>query len=219
MADNKKKSEPLAGAALSSDDEDLLQYLPEGMDLKDLHKTGGLTPTYSPKHALDGAFPRVAGYIDRIMVLPTMAQGKDDEFTPVMILLRELVKPTKATVGRDDDRQVVDVEAGKDILIPLTGNLKNNKELINALADQSKVYFCVAKVVGQQKVNNQPSKMWVWDLRICDKSQAKPREGIYALPAANAQQLGVTATGASFDLQTGEVVKSAPAGAQPAAAS
>ena len=187
-------------------DIDFSKFLPEGMDVGDLYKTGGLTPIMNPELAFEkGAV--VAGYIDRIQVLPLQRAGTADEWQPLMILVRELTAPV-ACMAKDpkgDDTEVI-VEKGKECLVPVTGNLKTNRELLTALMDRTQAHFAIFRVVGTMDVGR-ASPMWSFDIRLHPKT--KQRVGAYALPSQDdpSRLFSKTKDGTGFvDNATGEVV-------------
>jgi hypothetical protein len=167
-------------------------YLPKGHDADKLKKTGGLTPMYKPDAAVQHGFPPAAGWINRIEVLPTQAVGTKDEFTPICIYLCDLEKPTKGVTGKEPNSKIVDREAGDDLMVPVTGNLTNNKQLIQALTDLKHRYFAIFHCTGEKvKLAGRPSPMNVVDVYISGTVELREKSPAYFLPveyvAANAR--------------------------------
>ncbi len=194
-------------------DFDISQYLPEGWSEKDLVKTGGLPPIYNLDLAFAKKWPAVAGWIHKFEILPI----KDDPKPRITIAVSEIVKPTHGTRGPRRSQEFVDVAAGETINVPMTGNLKVNRELLMAIQDVENIYFGVFFVADQKYVNDKGNAMWVFDCRIAfDKK--KPRSGRYMLTPAYVHaiargdlallakgELPQTRDGSSFDPVTGEV--------------
>jgi hypothetical protein len=211
-----KKTDAIVNA--SDKNFDFSAFMPEGWKADDLRAIGGLTPIYAPEAALEEKFPPVAGWLDRIELLPEVTQGKDKAtgqvrtYVPIMIRV-QTTAPTKGIMGKGDALQIVDVAAGDDILVPVTGNLRANKVLLGAVPGArprrelppavapDKVYFAILRVTGQQTVEN--GDMWVWDTRLHPKTIE--RSGRYALPEGPLGELPQTASGHHYDPKTGEI--------------
>jgi hypothetical protein len=195
-------------------------YLPAGIKSDDGRNIGGFTPIYSPEDAwADGdkasQFPIVAGWLCYFEILPEKKRGKET-FIPKMI--KVIVEAaTKGMSGTGDAKLAVDVPKGKAVMIPLTGNLLYNQELLDAVADEKNVHFATFRLIGQVDTG-MPSPMWHWEVRLYDKA-TKIRSSDYALPAAGSRidrvlsegkvppgaQIGRTADGQTYDRATGEV--------------
>jgi len=190
------KNDKTKATAADTNDFDFAAFMPEGYDAGDLRVIGGLTPIYSPEDAFEGGFPPVVGLMDRIEILPEVKVGKE-MFIPRCIRVQCLTA-TKATTGKKGERKSVDIAAGEDVLIPITGNLSNNKTLLAACVDAKHVYLVVARVRGQVDVG-QISPMWDWDVRLHPKSQE--RKGRFLLPqnASRIEVLGTTSSGDIYD--------------------
>lgn len=146
---------------------DLAKFLPEGFNLEDFESVGGLRPICPPE--LNAETP-VIGHVVALLDMP----DRDDGSKWQALLIR-LASTAQAKAGDE----IVTVEAGKDILIPVGGNLKNNGDLLNAAVDQHKVTMGIFVVTGQIDVGK-PSKMWSYDVKLALKKQIK-REGSFAL--------------------------------------
>jgi hypothetical protein len=91
-------------------------------------------------------------------------------------LLINLVSTAQAQTS---DGEIVMVEAGKDVIIPVGGSLKSNSDLLAAAVDPRKVTIGMFHVTGQRDVGKQ-SPMWDYDVRLALKKQ-QAREGAFAL--------------------------------------
>lgn len=196
--------------AASEKDFDWSKYVADGYAVDELRIIGGLTPIYVPEEALSQGFPPVFGKMDRIEFLPTQRQGQKDEWTPRMIRVVALM-PTKAMGGTGDDRHLVDIAVGDDVLIPVTGNLSNNKTLLIAAAHEDLVFVAGFRVKGQKEIGR-PSEMWDWDVRLHPKTER--RAGRFMLPqgekVTRTELPATTASGTAYDPRTGEVKDQAP---------
>lgn len=185
---NEKNNKP------ATNELDLAAFLSgvEGFSADDFKITGGLTPIYGAKEAFENKLAPVIGWIDRLLVLPEVQQGKNPDgsprvFEPHMILVREIQKATMGLQGSKDAKKLVDVAAGSDILVPITGNVETNRELIQALMDRKNKYMGVFACVGQQRVNNQVTPMWVWKILVAT-DKPSPRQGAYAILPTSAER-------------------------------
>jgi hypothetical protein len=186
-----------------------------GQDGADFVKTGELTPMYTPEGAFENKWPAVGGKLDRVIFLPKIMQT-DGIFEPVNLLIDDLVAATKGMKGAKQLRTECDVAKGGRILIPVTGQLRVNRELIVAALDPDYVYRCAFRVTGREKVNNQPSKMFTWDVYVDFKNRT-PRKGTpYALPQhaiydQQERQFVQVAPGGNngvpYDPETGEIIE------------
>jgi hypothetical protein len=169
----------IPNSAGASDDFDYSKYMPEGHDAKDLRKIGGLTPIYNGNFALDQKWPPCCGWLDRIERIE-IADPNDPN--PIRDFMRvELTHPTKGVRGpRGANQEIVDLKAGEDILLPMSGNFKNVAVLRAALANPKEVFFGIFRAVGHMNTGK-PSDMVQFDQRISQKT--KPRDGRFALPA------------------------------------
>lgn len=151
-----------------SNDLDLSKYVPDGFDLSDFDVVGGLRPVCPPEVNQDNP---VTGWIVALLDMPKR-KSDGSEWRAILV---QLTRPAKAKAGDD----VVDVEAGKEILIPLSGSLKNNADLLNAAVDARKVTMGMFVVTGTMDIGK-PSDMWVYEVRLALKKQIA-REGAFAL--------------------------------------
>ncbi len=167
MAKNDKKQaavEPTSGA-----DIDLSKFLPEGFSLDDFQSVGGLRPICPPE--VNAETP-IVGWIVALLDMP----ARKADGTSWQGLLINLMTTAQAQTS---DGEIVTVEAGKDVIIPVGGNLKVNQDLLAAAVDPRKVTAGIFTVTGQLDVGK-PSKMWVYEVRLALKKQ-KAREGAFAL--------------------------------------
>lgn len=146
---------------------DLSKFLPEGFSLDDFEVVGGLRPICPPE--LNAESP-VVGWV--VACLPMPAREDGSQWSALLI---NLVSTAQAKAGDE----IVTVEAGRDILIPVGGNLKNNGDLMAAAADPQRVVMGVFQVTGQQDVGK-PSKMWVYEVKLALKKSIA-RTGAFAL--------------------------------------
>jgi len=200
-----KKNETQAAGTVG--DFDYSAFVPAGGNAKDLRTIGGFTPIYAPEEALDDSFPPAGGYLRCFEILPAVKVGKE-MYIPKMISMI-VTNDTKGVRGPKDAREVIDVPKTKRLLIPLTGNLLNNQELIDAVADPKNVHWAIFRVTGTQDTG-QPTPMFVWDVKLLDTLTIK-REGEYALPVGGTGVervlgTGETSTGEVYDTKTGELV-------------
>lgn len=186
----------------ASQDFDYSQYLPEGFDAKDLRKVGGLTPVYNAELAVKNKWAPCVGKIVTIDILDMGEEHKEHKQRFREFLLVEVTTPTKGTTGnKRDGHEEVDVEAGSDIYVPISGNLKNIKVLQAAVQDPRNVYLGIFRATGEKKNTGKPTDMNVIDVRVHTKTF--PREGRFLLresPApASLSGGGVTSSGATYD--------------------
>ncbi len=166
---------------------DLSAFLPEGFSADDFKSVGGLRPICQPD--LMQQFP-VGGYIIGLLDMPKRKDGSDWQ-----ALLIELTGATKAKAGVE----IVNIEKGKEVLVPLNGNLRNNPELLNAAVDPVNVYIGFLHCKGEVDVGK-PSAMWDFEVKIHSKTikrtgkfllnQRAPR--VEVLPAAPIERGAIT---------------------------
>jgi hypothetical protein len=153
----------------------LAQFLPEGFKLEDFDVVGGLRPIITPE--LNQGTP-IAGYIVALLDMPPREDGSKWK-----AILVNLLSPAKAKAGDE----VISIEPGKDVLVPVGGNLGNNADLLNAASSVKQVFLGIFHVTGTLPTGK-PSEMWVYEVRIA-KGKAIPRTGQFALynrePAAS----------------------------------
>lgn len=198
-------------------------YLPAGVTKDDGRTIGGFTPIYAPDTAWEEKFPPAGGYLCHFQILPAVKKGKDIYIPKMIKLIVKNAKglPTKGVRGKGDGKEVVDVPVDNALLIPLTGNLLNNEELLDAVADPNNVHYALFYIRGQVDTG-QITPMWDWHVQLFDKLTIK-REGEYALPidgsridrvltegktpgnAEGRTVTGQTVTGQAYNTQTGEV--------------
>lgn len=166
--DTKKKvgeiTEKLPGA-----DIDLSKFLPEGFSLDDFQSVGGLRPICPPE--VNAETP-IVGWIVALLDMP----ARKADGSAWQGLLVNLLTTAQAQTG---DGEIVTVEAGKDVIIPVGGNLKVNQDLLAAAVDPRKVTCGIFSVTGKMNTGKQ-SDMWVYDVRLALKKQ-QAREGAFAL--------------------------------------
>lgn len=189
---------PESGAAF-----DWAAFLPKDYKAEDLKQIGSLTPIYIPEMALEQGWNPVFGDIADIEYLPTQRAGKEDAWTPKMLRV-VLRAATKAMSGTKDDRQVVDLEPGQDILVPVTGALEANKELLIRAVDPKHVTTAGFRVKGTKDVGR-ASPMHDWEVMVHPVLSARTGRFLLTQPPPPAEIVGHTRTGEGFT-KDGEVV-------------
>lgn len=196
----KTQAAPPQNASTNTTDFDWSKALPEGFDVKGFEKTGGLAPIYSPKEAHENGFEPLIGYAVRTQLLPPIQQGKET-FIPEMIMVRA-IRPTKAVTGkRRDGQEIVDVNVGDYVMVPITGNIGTNERLLAACDDPNEVSLVGFRVTGTRQVNDMPSPMWVWEMMVHQKKTLRKGTEFELLLNSNERprMLGTTSNGSKFD--------------------
>lgn len=151
---------------------DLKAFLPAGFEAADFDVVGGLRPIVSPDILFEGQQPLV-GFIVALLDMPP----REDK-SEWRALLVETTGNVSAKVGED----TVVIPAGKEILLPLSGSLKNNPDLLNAACDGSRVFLGIFSVKGQVDTGKQ-TPMWDFEVQLHKKTIA--RTGKYSLHQHN----------------------------------
>ena len=225
MATEKKKQDV---AGVSRDENESLKFWAEVLEGTEfagqadkLELKGKLAPIFN----LEMAFQRKLACFGKIVRLekipmtdPIVQKINGQEVVTddgMRYFLRmEAIKPTLGTRGDRDQQEEVPVKAREDILMPLSGNIKNVEELKAAVAHPTEVSIVGFRVIGQRKVNNKGNQMW--DIETMFHPTKLRREGRYLLGASNAitdvskQIAGHTSTGVPHTAD-GEVLSSASA--------
>lgn len=144
----------------------LAGLLPEGFEESDFAATGGLRPIVGPELLMEA--PVVGWIVSRIEMPPREDGSKWDAF------IVQLTGPCKAI----SDGDVIDMAKGDEVIIPISGALKNNREMTMAAMSPTQVFLGIFSVLGQKDVGR-PSPMWVFDCRLHKKTI--PRVGTFAL--------------------------------------
>ena len=191
MADTKKAG--AAGAANVNTGSILGNYLPEGFSEKDIVVTGELPPQYLGKQHLERAralnlsidqIPPLVGLYDRVEVLPIQERDKGQDFCPYSLLIRDVKNPVIGFRGKEEKRVEVSVDVGGKILLPVTGAVGVNREIMDMVRDLDGTYLVGARPIGEEKVNDQPSKMIKWRIEVVKlKTSRAELGGQWALPA------------------------------------
>ena len=173
MANEKNQNKP------ASNDLDLAKLL-EGTNLGgagDFRVVEGLVPAYTPEMASAEGWAPVVGELLRINMLPTLHEGQPDkEFTPLAFEVL-LAKDNKAIVGKEGaGRRIVDVKKGETLQVFISGNLQTKKDLLKAALDENMIWPVIMRVTGREKVNDMPSKMWVWETFLGGKGRPRPAQ-------------------------------------------
>jgi hypothetical protein len=148
---------------------DLAQFLPAGFSLDDFEKVGGLRPICPPE--INAETP-IVGYVFALLPMP---KRKADNSDWDGLLVKLLSTAQAKTV----EGEIVTIEAGRDVIIPVSGALKNNQDLISAAVDPFLVTPAIFEVVGQLDTGKE-SKMWMYEVQLAFKKQVK-RTGAFAL--------------------------------------
>jgi len=203
--DDKKNETPKTSTAI-----DISQYLPEGYSKDDLVIVGGLRPVIGAELQFDQK-SIVAGHIVSLLSMPPRPKlnSKNGEKEDWDAILVHLTHSTKALVGSD----LMNIEAGKEVLIAVNGNLRNNHDLLAAASDPDRVYFGIFQVTGQIDTSDgKLNPMWNYEVQIHKKAMDRkasrysrfnqPRV-VRALPSG--QTSGETSDGTAYDPKTGVV--------------
>jgi hypothetical protein len=177
--------------------------LPEGFSAEEFQLTGQLTPIYAAKDAFEERWPKLIGFMKGIEELPTVREGKDDAYTPMMIRFK-VIAATKGIQGKDDKREIVEIPIGSEVLLPISGNLRNNAKLLAAATNPNEYFLAQVVATGQVRVGK-PSPMWELNVQLHPKGQRRAGTE-YAMMVASGAPMLQTATGAVYDPSTGELV-------------
>lgn len=214
MAANKNAAPAQNGAEF-----DWLKYVPQEYQgfTSQLEITGGLIPMWLPNTSLDIAEEKdvpVVGFLDRLVYLPTIERKNGDIFEPLMAQVELAADFPYARTRNDGGYTTVKKKAGELIYIPMSGNLKNNKDVMYALQNPEGATFMMMRVKGRQKTD-QPTPMTVIEtVMIFDngRPKTKPRTGRLALPFTvnltldgNKDGIAQLPSGAVVNAKTGEV--------------
>lgn len=150
-------------------DIDLKAFLPEGFSEDDLSTIGGLRPICQPEEMMKSP---VGGWIVALLHMPP--RKDKSEWDAILV---ETTGACRALVGEE----IQTIEAGKEVLVPVNGALKNNPELLNAACDGARVFWGLFQVVGQVELGK-PSPMW--DFKVQLHKKTIPRTGKYLLNQA-----------------------------------
>lgn len=182
---------------------DMKAFLPQGMDEAELVKIGGLRPIAASEVTYNEGAP-VAGWIVAMLDMPPRlaidpAKRKQGIKEPWEAIVVELTAPTKAIVGEE----TVEIPAGKEVIIPVNANLKNNRELGLAAHDPKNMFwglFSIDQDNPQIELGEGRTAMWNYDVRLHRKP--KERTGAYALNVVKRPALnGPAPTGQVVDAQ------------------
>lgn len=204
MAKNNKQQEEIQNPPFTVD----WTKLAPGITEADIRKTGQLTAMYLPAEALTKKWPPIVVDLVGIETWATVVKnGKP--WTPRQ-LRGVLVTPAKAIGGTGDAAQEVDLKPGDDILIPITGNLSVNKEILLAAAHEKLLFRAGFAVTGMQETKN--GDMHVWEAPILGKPQQRSGRFLQiGQPTELPQMNGKTSDGTVYDKATGEVAKAVTA--------
>ena len=187
----KTNAQQAAAAPKSAKDFKLGASLPEGFSDDEFETIGSLRPICQPESMMDHP---VGG---ELIALLDMPPRKDKSQWKAFLI--HLLAPTMARAGED----LVEVSAGEKVLVPVSGSLKTNTELLGAACDPHRIWIVKIQCVGQIDVGKQ-SDMWSFDVKRSKKTL--PRTGEYAL--SNFQPAGMlnpTANGEVQQLGKGDI--------------
>lgn len=218
MADDKNKNKaPMVGAAVQtkSKDFDWASVMPAGYEAEGLHDIGGLTPIYASEPAFEEGWAPCIGHLVRLDTIDIGGEKEKDPKQRWRKFVRvQLAVATKGVLGSGENQKIVDVDAEQDILMPLSGNLKNVEELLAALADPDRVFLGVFRVLGKKDIGRpKGQEMWEIDSKLHNKTIARTgrftlKQGETNAPALTAA--GVTNSGVMHD-RDGVVIERAQA--------
>jgi hypothetical protein len=181
---------------------DISHLLPEGYAKDELVTVGGLRPIVGAELSFERRSAIVGHLVALLDMPPRPSLQNPNEKEPWQALLVRLSATAWAMVGAD----AVEVPAGKDVLVPLNGNLRQNHDLIGAAADQVNVWVGGLYVTGQVDLGVKGrNPMWNYSVQIHKKPI--PRTGAFALFNRPTRALppGITSDGTVYDVQTGEI--------------
>lgn len=182
---------------------DIGALLPEGYAKDDLVTVGGLRPIVPAEVTFERRSP-IVGYLLTVIDMPLRPKiGNPSEKEPWQTLLVRLTQPAFAQVGDD----VKEIPAGKDVVVPINGNLRNNHDLLGAAVDQQNVWLVAMYVEGQIPMKDNKNDMWSYVVQIHKKAIA--RTGPFALFNRISRALppgtAKASDGTVYDAVTGEV--------------
>lgn len=146
----------------------------EGVTENDVTELVGLTPIYNPQTALEQKWPALVGYADRIELLPVQRAGSKDEWTPILVRFIA-TQATKAVTGAKNERRVIDIAPGDEVMLPISGSLGVNSKLEHAAADTAKAHKMIIVVTGQSPTTK-GNDMWLFHVEEIPAA-AKVRAG------------------------------------------
>jgi hypothetical protein len=169
MASDKNKAK--AAAATTKNEVDLTKIaLPEGWSADDFEQAGGLLPLAPPELNQNST---IIAYIVACLDMP---KRKSDGSDWKGLLVQIIVGTAKV---KDSEDNVSEVGAGENIIIPVGGSLKANKDVMAVAFDPNTVVPGAFTVVGQVDTGKR-DPMWDYDVKLNFK-RAAPRRGIFAL--------------------------------------
>lgn len=206
MADDKKKTPMAAGTAAKPNpkDFDWASVMPAGYEAEGLHSIGGLTPIYASETAFEEGWTPCVGHLVRLDTIDIGGEKEKDPNQRWRKFIRvQCAVATKGVLGSGENQKIVDVEPEQDILMPLSGNLKNVEELLAALADPDRVFLGAFRVLGKKDIGRpKGQEMWEIDSKLHSKTIARTgrftlKQGEHNAPALTAA--GVTNSGVAYD--------------------
>lgn len=205
-ADNKNMAKPAAG---EFDWSSVLKKA--GLAVTDMREVGGLTPIYASENAHEDNWPPLVGLLVGIQMLEFKNETDPKQRTRPFFVV-ECEVPTMALDGTGDEREVITRDVGDYVLMPISGALKNIKELRAAAADPSLVHRVAFRVTGERENIGRPKGQEMWPIEafliakpIKRTGKYAPLEGEMHAPALEAAANGImnTTTGQMQDKLVG----------------
>lgn len=165
MTDKKKAGKQPAQTALAFDpkDFDLSKLLPEGVTIEDFEKAQGERyPIINVEAVFAHKIP-VYGLILGVQDMP-LKEG-DEPWSCVVMLLKA------PSLSKNDDGEIVKVEAERRALLRVSGGLKgfkNFEAISRAASDPENVYAMIVHCLGKTEITKEKKTfdMWDFDVRI-----------------------------------------------------
>lgn len=153
-----------------------------GFSEQELLDIGGMDPIAAAEVTFESSSP-VAGWLigekempPRMSIDPARrARGEKEDWSALIVLL---TASTNAYVGEE----VVEVEAGRRVIIPVGGNLGNNMELLQKAHDPKFCFWVFIDCNGQVQLDKQRNPMWNYTVKCSPKGKARESEGSLSLP-------------------------------------
>lgn len=174
---------------------------------EDLRDVGGLMPIYASEHAAEENWPPLFGLMLGIRNIHVDKTTKTEEEGKRLFIVVEAEVATKGLQGTGDDREVVDIEPGQRILMPVTGAVKNLDEVLTNAMDDEQVHRCLFRVTGERIKMKKPGRTPMWEVKTKMVDDPIPRRGRYAFHAADNAALPSSSNGVP-SLPRGQIVNS-----------
>jgi hypothetical protein len=154
---------------------------------------------YSPTKCF--GFPVVGWAIGREQ-MPPLQVGKNQDGSPIMrdwsaIVIR-LTQDTKAT---NREKELVDVKAGQEVIVPATYQLENF--LAATAAHPSRVFEVYINPKEEIEIGKGGQSMWDYELGVSPESKTLDEFGL--MTKLTGRNVGQLSDGRTYDKTTGEV--------------